>query len=150
MILLKFLDGYLSAPSSSPTPLNLASPELTLFLLSTFVSLSTTLLDETRAKDSRDAAVFQGLVLLLHCLVSIGLASDVGGRSAILPVLETICRASRSSLLLVLPADAPQNSSQPAMHSLPLPLGSPTLRHQRRQPQPGSNPLPLVSSSSIA
>lgn len=74
--LLKFLDGHLSLPSTASSPPALA---LVPFLVAQLSTLSSRMINEAgteRAHDAADAATFQGVVLVLHCLCSIGLALD--------------------------------------------------------------------------
>ena len=74
IILLKFVDGHLSLPStySSPLPSTLVS-----FILERLEELSRVVLQEQgRGRDAADAQVFQGVVLVLHCMVEIGLGVE--------------------------------------------------------------------------
>ncbi|BGP17529.1 hypothetical protein JCM10213_004071 [Rhodosporidiobolus nylandii] len=73
--LLKFLDGFLSLPGRASSAPALA---LVPFLVSQLAALSTNLINEgaARVRDAADAATFQGVVLVLHCLCSIGLSLD--------------------------------------------------------------------------
>lgn len=72
--MLKFLDGHLSLPQQATSPSSLA---LVPFLIRQLINLGLSVMDEKdRAMDAADAATFQGVVLVLHCLVSIGLALD--------------------------------------------------------------------------
>lgn len=72
--MLKFLDGHLSLAGQATTPSSLA---LVPFLIRQLIALGTSVMEQKeRAMDAADAATFQGVVLVLHCLVSIGLALD--------------------------------------------------------------------------
>ncbi|GAA5827504.1 hypothetical protein JCM11251_003838 [Rhodosporidiobolus azoricus] len=75
--LLKLLDGHLSTSTSSSTsPSSLA---LVHFLLAQLSYLTSALIPSEGKEDRKeaaDAAVFQGVVLVLHCLSSIGLGLD--------------------------------------------------------------------------
>ena len=74
IILLKFLDGHLSLPTtySSPLPSTLVP-----FLLERLEEFSNCILEEQgRGRDAADAQVFQGVVLVLHCLVGVGLGVE--------------------------------------------------------------------------
>ena len=79
IILLKFLDGHLSLPSTYSSPL---PPSLIQFLFERLEGLSKCVLEEggeeggRRARDASDAQVFQGVVLVMHCLVEIGLGRE--------------------------------------------------------------------------
>ncbi len=78
--LLKLLDGYLQNPQleGSPPPSGLVP-----FLLTTLTALSANLRDLDRPRDSRDAATFQAVVLVLLGLCSIGQGSDQGRREIV-------------------------------------------------------------------
>ncbi|GAA6061142.1 hypothetical protein JCM10212_001742 [Sporobolomyces blumeae] len=79
VILLKFLDGHLSTSLAAPSSATLETAVTLLpFLNSQLITLSNSLLDTeaTRAKDAADAATFQGVVLVLHCLCEIGLGLE--------------------------------------------------------------------------
>ncbi|GAA5984198.1 hypothetical protein JCM11641_005146 [Rhodosporidiobolus odoratus] len=73
--MLKMLDGFLSLPGRASSPSSLA---LVPFLVELLAHLSAHLINEgaQRVRDAADAATFQGVVLVLHCLCSIGLAVD--------------------------------------------------------------------------
>ncbi|BGP25679.1 hypothetical protein JCM10295v2_004612 [Rhodotorula toruloides] len=72
--MLKFLDGHLSLPQQATT---LSSLALVPFLIRQLISLGSSVMDDKeRTMDAADAATFQGVVLVLHCLVSVGLALD--------------------------------------------------------------------------
>lgn len=79
IILLKFLDGHLSLPSTYSAPI---PPSLIQFLFERLEGLSKCVLEEggeeggRRARDASDAQVFQGVVLVMHCLVEIGLGRE--------------------------------------------------------------------------
>ncbi|KAK4699809.1 ataxin-10, partial [Phenoliferia sp. Uapishka_3] len=83
IMLLKFLDGYLHTLTTDSSP----SSSISSFLLSTLVTLSKSVQIVGKAMDERDAATCSAIVLVLHCLSSIGLASDVG-RAQILDCTE--------------------------------------------------------------
>lgn len=90
--LLKLLDGYLQNPAleGSPPPAGLAS-----FLLATLSALSVNLRELDRPRDSRDAATFQAVVLVLLSLCSIGQGSDQG-RKEIIGSIGEVARKLRS------------------------------------------------------
>ena len=73
-MLLKFLDGHLH----SLPPDTEQSPESTTFLLTTLKTLSSGVQIGGKAMDERDAATCSALVLVLHCLSSVGLSSAAG------------------------------------------------------------------------
>jgi hypothetical protein len=93
LTLLKFLDGHLNLPANTSKP---ATHALEPFLLETLASLSSDLLSEARTRDARDASTFQGVVLVLLCLSSIGLGSDEGRAALIAGVDHTVCMSSFS------------------------------------------------------
>ncbi|KAL8278671.1 hypothetical protein RQP46_008963 [Phenoliferia psychrophenolica] len=74
LMLLKFLDGYLHSLSTGSE----APAGLTDFLLATLDALSSGVQTTGKAMDERDAATCSALVLVLHCLSSVGLSSDAG------------------------------------------------------------------------
>lgn len=79
IVLLKFLDGYLSsnlpsAPDTSPSRLAI-SISLLPFLHEQLMVLSENLLGK-QERERSDALGFQALVLVLHCLCEIGFAID--------------------------------------------------------------------------
>ncbi|GAA5957168.1 hypothetical protein JCM8115_003977 [Rhodotorula mucilaginosa] len=75
--LLKFLDGHLSLSAHATSPSSLA---LVPFLVRQLDHLTNSLIDDNstqaRGRDAADAGTFQGVVLVLHCLCSIGLALE--------------------------------------------------------------------------
>lgn len=75
--LLKFLDGHLSLSAHATSPSSLA---LVPFLVRQLDHLADSLIDDSsaqaRGRDAADAGTFQGVVLVLHCLCSIGLALE--------------------------------------------------------------------------
>ncbi|GAA5987350.1 hypothetical protein JCM10908_001921 [Rhodotorula pacifica] len=75
--MLKFLDGHLSLSAHATSPSSLA---LVPFLLRQLEHLSNSLINDNsaqgRGRDAADAGTFQGVVLVLHCLCSIGLAME--------------------------------------------------------------------------
>jgi hypothetical protein len=75
--LLKFLDGHLSLSAHATSPSSLA---LVPFLVRQLDHLTNSLIDDNstqaRGRDAADAGTFQGVVLILHCLCSIGLALE--------------------------------------------------------------------------
>lgn len=75
--LLKFLDGHLSLSAHATSPSSLA---LVPFLVRQLNHLADSLIDDNsaqaRGRDAADAGTFQGVVLVLHCLCSIGLALE--------------------------------------------------------------------------
>ncbi|KAI5474424.1 Armadillo-type fold domain containing protein [Pseudohyphozyma bogoriensis] len=92
LTLLKFLDGFLALPS-------LHTPTTVPFLLSLLTKLTNSLSKEKareqqRVMDGRDAAAFQGIVLVLQMLTSIGLGSEKGRKEVAEPegVVEDVCR----------------------------------------------------------
>jgi hypothetical protein len=87
VVLLKFLDGYLQLPGRSPTS---TPASLYTFILSQFRALGTAINDNTRPKDARDAATFQGLVLILQCIITIGLRSETARSVHMNPIVEEI------------------------------------------------------------
>ena len=84
--LLKLLDGYLQNPQLEGTP---PPAGLVPFLLVTLTALSTNLRDLERPRESRDAATFQAVVLVLLALCSIGQGSDQGRKEVIGAIDET-------------------------------------------------------------
>ncbi|BGP01140.1 hypothetical protein RTG_02843 [Rhodotorula toruloides ATCC 204091] len=110
--MLKFLDGHLSLPQHATTPSSLA---LVPFLIRQLISLGSSVMEQKeRAMDAADAATFQGVVLVLHCLVSIGLAlhsQEEGQRvdggeeaeSEMVKGVEAVVRLLRFSQTLMLP-----------------------------------------------
>jgi len=86
--LLKLLDGYLHNPQVEGTP---PPPHLVSFLITILVTLSTNLRDLARPRDSRDAATFQAVVLVLLSLCSIGQGSD-RGRSEVVGAIDEVSR----------------------------------------------------------
>ena len=76
--LLKFLDGHLSLSAHATSPSSLA---LVPFLVRQLDHLADSLINDNstqapRGRDAADAGTFQGVVLVLHCLCSIGLALE--------------------------------------------------------------------------
>lgn len=75
--LLKFLDGHLSLAQHAVAP---ASLSLMPFLVRELEHLGGSLIrdgpEQGRGRDAADAGTFQGVVLVLHCLCSIGLALE--------------------------------------------------------------------------
>lgn len=75
--LLKFLDGHLSLAQHAVAPASLA---LVPFLVRELEHLGESLIrdgpEQGRGRDAADAGTFQGVVLVLHCLCSIGLALE--------------------------------------------------------------------------
>ncbi|GAA5885464.1 hypothetical protein JCM3774_002592 [Rhodotorula dairenensis] len=75
--MLKFLDGHLSLAAHATSPASLA---LVPFLVRQLARLADSLIDDSasqsRGRDAADAGTFQGVVLVLHCLCSIGLALE--------------------------------------------------------------------------
>ncbi|TNY24353.1 spinocerebellar ataxia type 10 protein domain-containing protein [Rhodotorula diobovata] len=79
--LLKFLDGHLS--SSPPRARTPAALSLAGFLARQLAHLGAWLVDEgegaQRVRNAADAAAVQGVVLVLHCLCSVGMALEERG-----------------------------------------------------------------------
>lgn len=75
--MLKFLDGHLSLSAHATSP---ASLTLIPFLLRQLDHLADSLINgsssQARGRDAADAGTFQGVVLVLHCLCSTGLALE--------------------------------------------------------------------------
>lgn len=75
--LLKFLDGHLSLSAHATSPSSLA---LVPFLVRQLDHLADSLINDNsaqaRGRDAADVGTFQGVVLVLHCLCSIGLALE--------------------------------------------------------------------------
>lgn len=97
VILLKFLDGYLQLPQHSDSR---PTPSIVDFILREFTHLSTAMLRQDRPKDGRDAATFQGLVLLLQCIITIGLGTKEGRSIDLNPIIEEIVGESERNFTL--------------------------------------------------
>lgn len=97
--LLKFLDGYLQLPVNAIAPALFGVPD---FLFGVLSSLSTDLQRSDRPKDARDAATIHGLLLILHCLTTIGLGTDAG-RLGLVPIVPDVVGACSLSRAFCLP-----------------------------------------------
>ncbi|GAA6049385.1 hypothetical protein JCM3770_007319 [Rhodotorula araucariae] len=151
--LLKFLDGHLSlaGQATSHSVLSLAP-----FLIRQLVYLSSFLIDEgaERVKNAADAATFQGLVLVLHCLCSMGLALEQAERGKeedceeearveMVKGAEAVVRLLRFSTTLLPPV-----SARPAPPSMPPP--QPSMSSPTATPAPAASGLDLSPESTAA
>ncbi|BGP49445.1 hypothetical protein JCM10450v2_005336 [Rhodotorula kratochvilovae] len=150
--LLKFLDGHLSLAGQATSPAALA---LAPFLIRQLVHLSAFLIDEgaERVKNAADAATFQGLVLVLHCLCSMGLAMEQEERNKeeereeearveMVKGAEAVVRLLRFSTTLLPPV-----SARPAP---PTASPSPPASSTASGPAPASPTLDLSPESTAA
>ncbi|BGP56382.1 hypothetical protein JCM8202v2_004000 [Rhodotorula sphaerocarpa] len=147
--LLKFLDGHLSLAQHAVAP---ASLSLMPFLVRELEHLGGSLIrdgpEQGRGRDAADAGTFQGVVLVLHCLCSIGLAlekreqeegevceSGRAGReeadSHLVDGVEAVVRLLAFSQTLLppptgRPSAAPAPTSSASESSAPAPTDGPT------------------------
>ncbi|BGP33224.1 hypothetical protein JCM10296v2_005018 [Rhodotorula toruloides] len=142
--MLKFLDGHLSLPGQATTPSSLA---LVPFLVRQLIALGTSVMEQKeRAMDAADAATFQGVVLVLHCLVSIGLALDSqeegrvleGGEEAeseMVRSVESVVRLLRFSQTLM-PPPTPRPAPPAPLNGVDSPPTPPAAAASASHPSP--------------